>query len=100
MLQQTGTVFFLLNVGLMVGLSLLLFFFLLKKMRANLFLLLMSGMILGTLFGSVSTFLQVIMDPNEYDLLQGRLFASFGNIQSQYLLPASLIIIGCWYCYF
>ncbi len=38
----------------------------------------MSGMILGTLFGSVSTFLQVIMDPNEYDLLQGRLFASFG----------------------
>lgn len=36
------------------------------------------------------------MDPNEYDLLQGRLFASFGNIQSQYLLPASLIIIGCW----
>ncbi|HAP8789046.1 TPA: iron chelate uptake ABC transporter family permease subunit, partial [Enterococcus faecium] len=62
MLQQTGTVFFLLNVGLMVGLSLLLFFFLLKKMRANLFLLLMSGMILGTLFGSVSTFLQVIMD--------------------------------------
>ncbi len=31
----------------------------------------MSGMILGTLFGSVSTFLQVIMDPNEYDLLQG-----------------------------
>ena len=82
MLQQTGTGFFLLNVGLMVGLSLLLFFFLLKKMKANLFLLLMSGMILGTLFGSVSTFLQVIMDPNEYDLLQGRLFASFGNIQS------------------
>ncbi len=40
----------------------------------------MSGMILGTLFGSVSTFLQVIMDPNEYDLLQGRLFASFGKI--------------------
>ena len=64
MLQQTGTGFFLLNVGLMVGLSLLLFFFLLKKMKANLFLLLMSGMILGTLFGSVSTFLQVIMDPN------------------------------------
>ncbi len=31
MLQQTGTGFFLLNVGLMVGLSLLLFFFLLKK---------------------------------------------------------------------
>lgn len=96
MLQQKGTAFFLLNIVLMVGLSLLLFFFLLKKEKADLFLLLMTGMILGTLFGSISTFLQVVMDPNEYDLLQGRLFASFGNIQSQYLAPAALLIVGSW----
>ncbi|MFV0561347.1 MAG: iron chelate uptake ABC transporter family permease subunit [Enterococcus sp.] len=95
MLQQTGTLFFLFNIAVMVCLSLLLFSFLLKK-QTNLFLLLMTGMILGTFFGSVSTFLQVVMDPNEYDLLQGKLFASFGNIQSQYLLPAAVIIVGCW----
>lgn len=96
MLQQTGLVFFLLTISLMVGLSLSLFYFLLKKMQASLFLLLMTGMVLGTLFGSMSTFLQVIMDPNEYDLLQGRLFASFGNIQSQYLLPATCLIVAGW----
>lgn len=96
MLQQTGTGFFLTNIALMVGLSQLLFFFLLKKGQTNLLLLLMTGVILGTLFSSVSTFLQVVMDPNEYDLLQGKLFASFGNIPSHYLVPATILISGTW----
>lgn len=94
MLQQTGIHSFLINIVLMVGLSQLLFFFLLRKGQTNLFFLLMTGVILGTLFSSISTFLQVVMDPNEYDLLQGKLFASFGNIPSHYLLPAALLI-GC-----
>ncbi|EOH91423.1 iron chelate uptake ABC transporter family permease subunit [Enterococcus villorum] len=94
MLQQTGVGFFLANIAMMVGLSQLLFYFLLKKGQTNLFLLLMTGVILGTLFRSVSTFLQVVMDPNEYDLLQGKLFANFGNIPNHYLLPAALLI-GC-----
>lgn len=96
MLQQTGIGFFLTNIALMVGLSQLLFFFLLKRGQTNLFLLLMTGVILGTLFSSVSTFLQVVMDPNEYDLLQGKLFASFGNIPSHYLVPATILISGTW----
>ena len=100
MLQQVGTGMFLLNIGLMVGLSQLLFFFLLKKGQTNVFLLLMTGMILGTLFSSISTFLQVVMDPNEYDLLQGKLFASFGNIPNQYLLPATIIISLSWFFLF
>ncbi len=96
MLQQVGTGMFLLNIALMVGLSQLLFFFLLKKGQTSLFLLLMTGLILGTLFSSISTFLQVVMDPNEYDLLQGKLFASFGNIPSQYLVPATILISFAW----
>lgn len=100
MLQQVGTGMFLLNIGLMVGLSQLLFFFLLKKGQTNVFLLLMTGLILGTLFSSISTFLQVVMDPNEYDLLQGKLFAGFGNIPNQYLLPATIIISLSWFFLF
>jgi len=91
--QETlGT--FLLNVLLMVAVSSLLSLFLLKKSSNDLFLLLMVGIILGTFFTSISTFLQVVMDPNEYDLLQGKLFASFGNVNSQYLLIAGVFIIG------
>ncbi|MFK4566391.1 iron chelate uptake ABC transporter family permease subunit [Enterococcus sp. UD-01] len=90
--QETiGT--FLLNVLLMVAASIFLSRFLLKKGRNDLFLLLMVGIILGTFFNSISTFLQVVMDPNEYDLLQGKLFASFGNVNSQYLLIAGAAIV-------
>ncbi|OJG92458.1 iron compound ABC transporter permease [Enterococcus silesiacus] len=83
---------FILNVLLMVSASILLSRFLLKKGGNDLFLLLMIGIILGTFFNSISTFLQVVMDPNEYDLLQGKLFASFGNVNSQHLLIAGILI--------
>lgn len=88
--ETMGT--FLLNVLLMVAVSIVLSKFLLKKGNNDLFLLLMIGIILGTFFNSISTFLQVVMDPNEYDLLQGKLFASFGNVNSQYLLIAGSLI--------
>lgn len=85
-LGQVSLGSFLMNVFLTVFLSTSLSYFLLRKNQSDLFLLLMIGMILGTFFSSISTFLQVIMDPNEYDLLQGKLFASFGNVNSQYLV--------------
>lgn len=94
MLGETSLTTFLMNVLLMVGASVTLSYFLLKKSGNDLFLLLMIGMILGTFFNSISTFLQVVMDPNEYDLLQGKLFASFGNVDSQYLLIAGILIAG------
>lgn len=90
--QETLSMFFA-NILLMTLVSLLLSKFLLKRSQNNLFLLLMIGMILGTLFSSLSTFLQVLMDPNEYNLLQGRLFASFGNINGNHLIWATVIIV-------
>ncbi|MBP2099509.1 iron chelate uptake ABC transporter family permease subunit [Enterococcus rivorum] len=85
---------FFLNVLLMVIAGFSLAKLLLKRSGNDLFLLLMIGIILGTFFNSISTFLQVVMDPNEYDLLQGKLFASFGNVNSQYLIIAGLGIVG------
>ena len=95
MLSQEQTSTFLISIFLMGLLSLLLANVLLKQQQNNLFILLMLGMILGTLFSSTSNFLQVIMDPNEYDLLQGRLFASFSNINTTHLgLAAGIILLG------
>lgn len=95
MLSQEQTATFLISIFLMALLSLLLANVLLKQQQNNLFILLMLGMILGTLFSSTSNFLQVIMDPNEYDLLQGRLFASFSNINTTHLgLAAGIILLG------
>ena len=95
MLSQEQTSTFLISIFLMALLSLLLANVLLKQQQNNLFILLMLGMILGTLFSSTSNFLQVILDPNEYDLLQGRLFASFSNINTTHLgLAAGIILLG------
>ncbi|MGJ0705281.1 iron chelate uptake ABC transporter family permease subunit [Enterococcus avium] len=95
MLSQEQTATFLISIFLMALLSLLLANVLLKQQQNDLFILLMLGMILGTLFSSTSNFLQVIMDPNEYDLLQGRLFASFSNINTTHLgLAAGIILLG------
>lgn len=95
MLSQEQTSTFLISILLMALLSLLLAKVLLKRQQNDLFILLMLGMIFGTLFSSTSNFLQVMMDPNEYDLLQGRLFASFGNINTTHLgLAAGIIILG------
>lgn len=93
--QREPIVFFL-NVILMVLISVLLFSTLLKKEGQDLFLLLMIGMILGTLFKSMSTFLQVMMDPNEYDKLQGKLFASFSNVEVSLLtlvIPVVIVLV-------
>ena len=95
MLSQEQTATFLISIFLMALLSLLLANVLLKQQQNDLFILLMLGMILGTLFSSTSNFPQVIMDPNEYDLLQGRLFASFSNINTTHLgLAAGIILLG------
>lgn len=90
--ESIGT--FFLNVFLTIAAGFLLAKLLLKRSGNDLFLLLMIGMILGTFFNSISTFLQVIMDPNEYDLLQGKLFASFGNVNSQHLVIAGILILA------
>lgn len=48
---------------------------------------------IGTLLRSSATYLQVIMDPNEYDKLQGRLFASLQHVNTDVLMIACFITI-------
>ncbi|MBM7604330.1 iron complex transport system permease protein [Metabacillus crassostreae] len=83
---------FLLGVALMVIFSTLLFGFLFKR-EQNIYFLLLIGIIVGTLFGSLSTFMQILIDPNEFLMVQARMFASFNNIQTDLLL-ISLLLIG------
>lgn len=93
MLSQESIWMFLANILLMTVFSVLFLLYFMEKATGNLFLLLMVGMVSGTMFSSLSTFLQVLMDPNEYDLLQGKLFASFSNVNSNHLIVAAIIIL-------
>ncbi|HRM37489.1 MAG TPA: iron chelate uptake ABC transporter family permease subunit [Trichococcus flocculiformis] len=57
-------------------------------------------LMIGTFFNSISSFMQVLMDPNEYDKLQTKLYASFQNINDSVLVlavPIALFsIISLW----
>ena len=84
---------FLISGGLMIIFSLLLFKMMFRRENTNLFFLLMIGMIFGTFFSSISSFMQMIMDPNEFLIVQNKMFASFNNIESS-LLGISIVTMG------
>lgn len=83
---------FAVAIGAMVLFALFLYRFLFRADKHPIYLLLLIGMILGTLLGSLVTFLQVLIDPVEYLSLQNRLFASFSNIKVE-LLYISIVIL-------
>ena len=77
----------------MVLFALILYRFLFKADKHPIYLLLLIGMIIGTLLGSLVTFLQVLIDPVEYLSLQNLLFASFSNIKPDVLYIAIAILL-------
>lgn len=79
---------FLLTVAMMVGFALVLYLVLFRRDGTNLHFLLLVGIVMGTLFSSLTTFLQVLIDPNEYAALQGSLFASFTRVNTDVLMLA------------
>lgn len=87
------TLNFLVSATLMVILAMILFKVVLKKGKNNIFLLLLVGTVVGTLFRSLSSFMQVIIDPNEFDALQAKLFASFSLVNTKILLVSVVILV-------
>jgi iron complex transport system permease protein len=64
------------EVGLMLGLSLLLFLPLLRP-GSGMVLIMLAGFVMGFLFRSLSLLLARLIDPNDFAVLQGVSFASF-----------------------
>lgn len=91
--MMTGYTQFFISVGAMVGMSFLLFLLLFKGEGKNIYFLVLAGMILGNLFGGMSTFMQVLLDPNEFLILQGKMFASFNNINTDLVGISTLIVV-------
>ncbi|MBO0993937.1 iron chelate uptake ABC transporter family permease subunit [Bacillus sp. SD088] len=84
---------FMLSVIIMIIFALLLFRFLFKKGQQSIYFLLLVGIIVGTFFQSISTFLQVLIDPNEFQIVQDKMFASFNNVNGD-LVWLSLFFVG------
>ncbi|QJR20607.1 iron chelate uptake ABC transporter family permease subunit [Pelagibacterium halotolerans] len=83
---------FLFEMLAMVAFALLLFRWLFTGQQRSLHLLVLVGIIIGTFFRSFSNFMQRIIDPNEFAVLQDSLFASFNSVNTDLLLVSTIII--------
>ncbi len=85
---------FLLTTGVMLGASVIFYQVVFKKQSHNIFFLLLLGVVVGTLFESFTTFMQVLMDPGEFLTIQDKSQASFNNINTKVLGLATVVIVG------
>ena len=91
---------FVISVGVMVLFSIIIYKFLFKKGSKNIFTLLLVGIVAGTLFESLTTFMQVLIDPIEFLSVQDKMMASFNNVNTEILLISTIVIILTFaYCY-
>lgn len=91
---------FLISASLMVLLSLLLYSFILKRNKNQIFVLLLVGMVISTLVRSVTGFIQRIMDPNALDAVLSAGMVSITNINTSiviFVLPLMLLLIVLFY---
>ncbi|MFH5821939.1 iron chelate uptake ABC transporter family permease subunit [Georgenia sp. AZ-5] len=108
-LIQTGAVFALgstaviavapvarfgLEVAAMLVFSALLFRWLFGGARRSLYLLVLVGIVCGTFFRSLSAFWQRVLDPNEFLVVQDRLFASFTAVDPALLAVCAVVVAG------
>ncbi|MEU5841632.1 iron chelate uptake ABC transporter family permease subunit [Rhodococcus sp. NPDC047139] len=99
-LMQTLTVFFfgataiatsegipklVLQTALMVALATLLYRWLFSGRFGSLFLMLLVGVVLGMAFDSLSTFIQRVLSPTEYDMLSVELMGRLSSVPGDYL---------------
>ncbi|EAL1988547.1 iron chelate uptake ABC transporter family permease subunit [Campylobacter jejuni] len=81
---------FLITLVCMVIFSLGLYKILFSSDR-SIYLIMLLGLVFGTLFSTLSSFFEVLIDPDEFMVIQGRMFASFDNIAFDVLILAYII---------
>lgn len=80
---------FVTSALLMIGFATLLYQGLFRRARHDIYFVLLFGLILGVFFGSIGSFLEMIMDPNDFLIAQGRMFGSFNNVRQELLVIAT-----------
>lgn len=89
------TVEYLASVVVMLGASLLLFSTVFGTARRSIHLLVLVGVVIGVLLRSLTSMLQRMIDPAEFQVLQARLFASFTGIDARLLGISAVLLVGC-----
>ncbi|EHC1471616.1 iron chelate uptake ABC transporter family permease subunit [Campylobacter coli] len=83
---------FLITLACMVVFSLGLYKILFSSDK-SIYLIMLLGLIFGTLFSTLSSFFEILIDPDEFMIIQGRMFASFDNIAFDVLALAYIVTL-------
>ena len=85
----SGGLDFFLTLILMLALSLGLYLYIFKANSGDVFFVVLTGLVFGIAFGGM----QVIIDPSEFSILEGRMFASFNKINLPMMGVSGLIVL-------
>ncbi len=99
-LETQSLVAFVVKMLVMVGLSLLLYSWLLTGEGNDMHAMLLVGVVIGGGLGSLSTFMQRMLTPSEFDILTARLFGSVNNANPEFFpiaIPVCLIAAALLY---
>ncbi|MCM3317796.1 iron chelate uptake ABC transporter family permease subunit [Rummeliibacillus stabekisii] len=84
---------FFVSVVVMIGFALILYQFLFRAGGRPIYFLLLVGIIVGTFLGSITTFMEVLIDPNEFTRVQDKMFASFNNVNGDLVWLALVVVV-------
>ncbi|HAT1152399.1 TPA: iron chelate uptake ABC transporter family permease subunit [Corynebacterium striatum] len=90
--RNMGT--FLFQMAVMIVLSLILYSWLLTNRSNNMHAMLLVGVVIGGGLGSLSTLMQRMLTPSEFDVLTARLFGSVNNAETEYYPIAIPLVIA------
>jgi len=91
--QTDGMAKLLVQTALMVAFATMLYRWLFSGTTGSLHVLLLVGVVFGMAFSSLSTFVQRLLDPTEYDMLSVRLFGRLSAMDATYL-PLAAAVCG------
>ena len=84
---------FLISLIVMIGFSLLLFQGIFRIGNVSVYLILLVGIILGTFFRSITGFLELIINPEDFLVVQSAMFANFDASNTKLVTLCGVILI-------
>ena len=85
---------FLVNAGVLTLFGIVLFRWLFRSSSHNLLVLVLVGVVLGSLFASLTSFASRLLDPNEFLTLQDVMFASFSTVALDLLVVTAVVTVA------
>ena len=84
---------FIMSTLLMMSSGIVFYQLVFRKSKDNILFLLLLGTVLSTFFRSITSFLQFLIGPNEFYVIQNQMFASFNNMNTDLVMIVLIALV-------